>query len=769
MPNDIPVGDLQLYDNYVPQLEAGNWSVKVEHTLTAKDGKRVNGDTLSAQQEFVVSGPQFSFDPNQVINRYPPSGGTGRYGEVLPHIVLNDPMLPWERKMVDAYNRQPWIALMVFEESELIGGESNVTHTITTTVGDFLKLDGATLAPKPVKEDDVEECTSCAYIQMPVSIFSAHAPRLDELRFLAHCRQVNTGDKAMMGLNEHGLFSVIVSNRFPAVPPAGSDKPVKNIVHLVSLEGMEIYLSDKESFGSFQKVALITLASWVFYSLPDVEGDFRKLVLQLVDQESDQQSIRPDRLWLRLPPPRAGSEDPASTEVTRRITDGYIPLLYHTRTGEETFAWYRGPLAPVLPAAIDKKAPFFTSDAALIYDKEFGVFDVSLAAAWEAGREAALADRLFGQRLLEFRQRTHRVVDTLHNRLNSDHFSETQIKQLAATSTIQDQFLTLLNTQLIKEIGADPDAISTPPQIACLQSEALSTDPVAAMKEFTAGEAVQRAVQTLVQDDLAPIAEWLGRLLVLYPLPFNDLVADERLLPVESLRFFYLDQNWLDALLDGALSIGLDSSRQTFFCEVTKEMLQKGAMEAVSVCRHTLRGEKPDVTPDASSLMSGLLLRSALVSGWPNLAVRPKDKSEKLLRILRMDHLAPNVLLCIFDGVPATVELSEPQEGFRFGVDDDGNAVLRNLKGLEGATTTTIGEQIGTFLVRDMTGKNSDFMRTPGGRVLNLAPTSKSGLVQRLKIALADAGSAIDTALSPADFALQMIKSPEAIVFNSQQ
>ncbi|MFO1430702.1 MAG: hypothetical protein U1F76_11270 [Candidatus Competibacteraceae bacterium] len=777
--NDIPIGDLRLYDNYLPQLQAGKWFIRVRQTLT-HNGSKVNQDTLEASQEFIVSAPQFSIDPNQIINRYPPAGSTGLYRQVLPYIVLNDPMLPWEREMVDpSHHRQPWLALMVFAESELIGGETNVTRAISTTVGDFLKLGGTTLAPKPAKEADIDNSAPCVYMQTPVSIFATNAPRLNELRFLSHCRQVNTGDKAMMGLNEHGLFSVIMSNRFPSTPPKGSTQPVKNIAHLVSLEGMEKYLLANASFGSYETVALVSLASWVFYSFPDRSEDFRALVLNLVAGETDLQKITPDRLWLRLTPPatRSGS-DAAALEVSKRISDGYTPLLYHTRTGEETFAWYRGPLAPLLPALLKKQSPFFqtrtaelqaandlpallkkqspffTADAALIYDKTYGVFDCSLAAAWEAGRQAALSDRLFGQRLLDFRCRAHRFTDSLQQRLLSDHFSETQIDQVDIASTIQDQFLSLLtlNRQLLVDIGTGSNS-----QPATLQKVVTNT-PTTSVKEDI--EKFMKEVlpklqtpklQKLIQDDLAPIAEWLGKLMLLYPLPFNYLVPDERMLPVESIRFFYIDPNWLNALLDGALSIALESSRQTFFHKITKEMMHNAAMQALSVYRNSLRGVTPAAPPAAPPVICGLLLRSALVTGWPNLAVRPRDAAGNMLNILRMDHLSPTVLLCIFDGVPAEVELSEPQEGFGFGIDEDGKTVLRNL-------TTAIGKAIDKkFQVRDMTGATKASMRVRGGLTLNIAE-----LVQDLTTALR-----VD-ALGPAAFALQMVKSPEAIIFKSQ-
>ena len=68
-------------------------------------------------------------------------------------------------------------------------------------------------------------------------------------------------------------------------------------------------------------------------------------------------------------------------------------------------------------------------------------------------------------------------------------------------------------------------------------------------------------MQALLKDmrvsELAPVTGWLAKLYLLYGVPFNTLVPDHRMLPMESVRFFYIDENWLTALLNGALSIGV--------------------------------------------------------------------------------------------------------------------------------------------------------------------------------------------------------------------
>lgn len=755
----IPAGDLQLYDNYVPALEAGNYFITANQTLM-NGSSQVNSNPISTTQELIVSAPQFTLDPTQIINMYPPPGSTGLYGEVLPHIVFNDPTLIWERAMTTTAT--PWLALMVFEESELTDGDDPDTKSTQITISSFLNTAAPILAPKPVKEDDIDGNTSCRYINMSVATFQALAPFLDELPYLSHIRKVNTGDRAMMGLNEQGIFSVAASNRFAAAPGTLMPKPLKNIVHLVSLEGMDTYLSPQADLSAYTSVSLVSLISWSFLSLPDLAQDFRALATNLVSQETTSDTkIDPSMLWLRLPAPTVGT-GASMTEVNKRIADGYVPLAYHTRSGENTFAWYRGPLSPVLTQSLNNALPFYTADAALIYDKTYGIFDVSLASAWEAGREAALADSSFGQKLLEFRNKTHQLTDSLLHRLNSDHFTASQIEQVESTTTVQDMFLSLLTPQLIKDIGA------TTSKSAGVNNRVTPspspTDPVADAKAFLAEPAVQSKMQALISTDIAPVAEWLANFMLLYPLPFDNLVPDQRMLPVESLRFFYFDQNWLSAGLDGAMSLGLDSSRQTFLSEVTKGLLYNAAMQALGVIRAKLEGNPISGNPNPPTVLSGFLLRSALVSGWPNLAIRAKDASDNSLKILRMDHLSSSVLLCVFDGVPNNIELSQPQESLGFGVDDDGNVVLRNI--LAGGA---IGQQIGTLQIRDLTSNKQLCMRSATSRVLNIAPDSPTGLIQSLIAGLKQNGSEPSGGtLGPATFAIQLIKSAEAIVFSSQ-
>lgn len=753
--------ELCIYDSCTPCLKGGKWEIRLTQELV-EGGALLAGEPIGACQEFVVSAPQFGLEPDLIAGRYPPPGSVGAWSGTLPHIVLKDPTLPWARPLSGRSDaRIPWLALMVFADSELKGddGGQDATRAIASTVREFMHAGPTTLVPRLEVSPESSLDDPCTYIRIPAELFCNIAPRLDELRFLAHCRQSAVEDKPSMDLPHDGLTAVLLAGRFPAPPEQDKEKSVKYVVHLVSLEGMEPYLSGEADMGSFQDVTLLSLAGWYFYTTPDVPGDFKSLMLNVAAAAYEHGKAKPENFSLHLPELKVeGDGDEAAADVNRRLQAGYVPLCYHARTGEESFAWYRGPLAPCKQKSLPKAAPFFTADAAMIYDQANGVFDLSLAAAWEAGRTAALSDPDFGRHLLVLRAAGQRFVDTLQNRLRSSYFSERKVGDFHEENTMSVQFGALLDGRLFEEIGKPP----VPGRAGtALQRAVCVTDPVQEVKGCMDDPEVQEKMYAAVQRELEPVARWLGKLLLFYPVPFDYLVADERLLPVESLRFFYLDMNWLDALTDGAMSIGLESSRQTAFSGMIKKVAQDAALR--SLC--ALRGGAYSTASSGAALpgpMCGFLLRSAVAAGWPNMVVRPYDGAGNALRILRLDHLSPNVLFCVFETIPDRIEFGEPQDGFGFGVREDGTVTLRQAVPGHGKDSRSIGSRIGSFPLLSGPGCMRD------GRVLNLSPGSPDGLLGRMAAAMGNDTLPGDV-LTPGALSMQLGKPPETMIFHCPQ
>ncbi len=167
----------------------------------------------------------------------------------------------------------------------------------------------------------------------------------------------------------------------------------------------------------------------------------------------------------------------------------------------------------------------------------------------------------------------------------------------------------------------------------------------------------------------APLVDWLARLRLLFGVPFAYLVPDEALLPRESIRFFYVNRNWTDAAVDGALSVGAATTRD----RARLEALHADLRDALDRDERKVWAKDADeraMQGAAGEVLTGFLLRSRAVSGWPALHVRAYRGDGGEVQLARMERLAPAVLLVLMDGVPERVEIEEPRAGIQFGVDE---------------------------------------------------------------------------------------------------
>ncbi len=171
--------------------------------------------------------------------------------------------------------------------------------------------------------------------------------------------------------------------------------------------------------------------------------------------------------------------------------------------------------------------------------------------------------------------------------------------------------------------------------------------------------------------------DFLARLRLLMGVPFNTLVPDEELLPNESIRFFFLDRAWTDALVQGALSVATANSVDRAQLEAIYPIVEKDVDFAERRIR--VPGGEPPLGGTAG-LVTGFLMRSGAVAGWPGMHIRayaeePDGNDETVLpesdprriKLLRLERLAPAVLLALFDGAPSVIHIEEPRQGVQFG------------------------------------------------------------------------------------------------------
>lgn len=686
--NTPPDGTVTFVQHHKPPLHSGSYEIVVTQTIATTEiatAKKIPGSAFSARRHFTVAGDRFSLDPQSILALFPAEGSVGDHALALPHIALGRSTLPWERKADGASPDAPWLALLLLDDGEQLGGvlekrtflrayqagdgEALWAYLARPDVGWLRTLaaqpdsavvisPGRRAAPKLAgtfagRDEQVAAIAGRACAPANRTLASLLAPSADGVFWpgvALEAGQRATDTAMVIDLPKHlldrilpsaselpylahvragpgGDQAVIVGNRMPR--PSGT-----STAYLVSLEGrFSGGALDAPGAGPDDLVRLVCLKSWRF----GCAGGTQHIAALLSALDYAQPA-------LRLPPE-------SMPGVETYLAAGSVPLPHTFRQGTRAISWYHGPLGTGEHRR-DVVLPVRAADELLHYDLAHGIFDVSYAAAWEIGRLLALQDKAFSTGLFVWKRRN----------IQSRRQAEQRAKQ---------------------------------PHLPIPKLEAVAMP------------------QTLVH--------WLDRLRLLEGVPFNYLVPDERMLPRESIRFFLIDQLWVDALIDGALSIG----RATSADYRNDQAGQFGA------------------PPDPSRAITGVVLRSAAVSGWPSLLADAYDHDGTQLEHLRGERLGPDVAIHLFAGVLGSVALHLPPEALHFGADPpdehagEPHKDLRDSAGHSGAA-----------------GVAALAWRKNAARVLDVG-----ALAETMRSALGL------PSISSAQFALQMIAGAPRVVF----
>jgi hypothetical protein len=748
----LGAGQVSFVDRYGHGLSDGTYTISARLTVKAP-----GADVPTASQQIVVSGPRFALDPADVYSQHPPAAASGPFSGVLPHVVFSKRLLPWERALppVDPEDGgTPWVALLAFQPDELQPdelqpGKRQADYAETMSVSDLLaqKETESVLVPDITPTPD-EAKLRCQVITITNETFARVVPTRRELSLLAHGRSVaQAGQASFTDLQRPGEFSVVMANRFPRPGTEAGAAPC--VMHLVSLEGYGDLIAGTAPVKPAQsRVKLVSLFSWTFGCLADDDGQaasrrpraFGDLARQLA---YDGEAQRPaGTLLLRLPFTPPAASNPAATYVRDRLGDGYVALDYHARSGERGFAWYRGPLPPVeskqvTAAQRTSRSVFTSADAAMIFDGDNGIFDLSLAAAWSCGRSLALSDESYVAALTRLRRRAR---DQIHAKTvgNADLPGGVGPAQPALAAVIRAGVLQRIRTAAAGEALSQPapQPAGPPPPAPVQRLRALIADP----------QTRQAVTDSLDNDpDAKAVAAWLGRLLLLNGVPFDHLVPDARMLPSGAIRFGYLDQSWIWSMASGALAIGLAASQESSVQDILTGKLMDLAADSTLPARFGDLG--PGIAPGPDSTVTGFLLRSPIVTGWPGTTVRG-TRGGTAVTSLRQDVVRPDVLVAIFAGVPDTIVIEEPHEGLAFGADPHGKITTRKWNG-SALTGGSPGHDYPPPL------------RQEDARVLNVNSGQPNDLVGLIAAGL----GAERLAITSATVALQLLMEPEQVTF----
>ena len=405
-PNDPPRGSMYLYDDIQPATVDGLYKFTVSTDISWD----TNVESAPIDRYLNIVGPRFSLDPTLVANVYPPRNGQGAYEDALPQAVLSRRTLPWERAsglpqpaadpVLPPQNGQiPWMALLLFQDGEPYSLLQNqhLVDVVGTSV--FAKLG----SPANVL---------CDAVEVDRSLLMEILPTCQELRLLAHVRQVNVEDRELSAGSSDGFFSVVMSNRLPIpetkyracivsleqradllqplenTPPEffdpGGQIPIHPLPPLPVIDRALIGGRGGRKILIHPTVRLVLLHTWQFTCTGP--GPFRKL-MQGLDVGMIGKVDMPGQ--------------PALTDT------GHQRLPIQDRAGVTEVGWYRGPLVP-WQLTRDPLGPYHSADQCRRATVETGAEDVSYAAAFEVGRQLASADVQLARELMRWRRESYR-------------------------------------------------------------------------------------------------------------------------------------------------------------------------------------------------------------------------------------------------------------------------------------------------------------------------------------------------------------------------
>jgi len=165
---------------------------------------------------------------------------------------------------------------------------------------------------------------------------------------------------------------------------------------------------------------------------------------------------------------------------------------------------------------------------------------------------------------------------------------------------------------------------------------------------------------------------------LLSSVPLSYMVPDASMLPPESIRFFFVDQTWVDRVIDGVLAAANTGSVDiTFSCALNQQIRATLDAELQATADQQVQSITggPDLTnwDPSKQPMTGMLIRSDIVRRWPNIGITAFISNGNVqqyspVAVLRAEAISQGIYIALFAGTPDLVQVWEPHVGLRFGV-----------------------------------------------------------------------------------------------------
>ncbi|KAJ5677931.1 uncharacterized protein N7477_003564 [Penicillium maclennaniae] len=395
-------GQVQLFSSYVPGLEAGLHTIKIQQVLDT-DSKEINRAAIGTKT--LNSTQHFNAMQMRIVFCHTSSSMT--------HFFHGNERGP-SKEDPDALNELPWVALLVFPADELKLTNADLNGLKQEQTG-IVRMDFQTLAkmnhlattpvdlasaPTQVADFVFIDTTK---LQNLLSAYDSAGniqpykqPILERYKYLTHVKHVNMKGMASStgGDDDIGMFSVVVAHQ---TGPWDNPNTTHMAAHLVSIERLDP--TENPNFATTApRVALCSLFSWTYTVLPPLSLNVKD-AMEHLRTTMNVLSIDPSASAALI-----GSQDKVQQRVGYRMQDGYTLASHRVQTGESTVALVRGPFTPTVQNGenLGSHQSTFATDLQVL-DRELGIMDISYSLAWQLGKSMAIADMAFCAALTRLR------------------------------------------------------------------------------------------------------------------------------------------------------------------------------------------------------------------------------------------------------------------------------------------------------------------------------------------------------------------------------
>ncbi|KAF5263433.1 hypothetical protein FOXYS1_5825 [Fusarium oxysporum] len=584
----------RLYAYEIPPMPPGEYEIITTQDVKAGDDTE---KLVSTQPVTVKACQPYAIAPDLVHSFYPPNLRTVS-ATTLPHVVLKG-ATPWERSQTydPGTAPTPWIALLLFTDEDLCvppevtsAAKPSGTRSFTLPLSLFnsnrskwCHKENYSDADVPVKSDGSP--TTADFLFVKSSAFKMYferqdstgktvqqaGPELDRYKLLTYMTDSGVKDESGHVTNK---LSTLIGHR--ARPYTLGGEPVKVYAHIVSIETLGSRIDWKAASEASATVALVSLFSWTF----TWEKNNADHSLEMFKNLADDKSIRPLAIKLKATDPNS-PDDPSAAWVHRRVTEGYTIVRHRDIAGESSMALYRGPLIPKSSRKARIKSSVHGTDLQII-DTSARILDISYNTAWELGRTLAGRDAKFSTAIAYLRRKLCMKAVT-KSKFAENEGAATKSKEAedeaaklmhkaddvvaSALSKLDGLFKGSVAAKM-KGLPRDGDLrwqVPSPPATSMAAAPGVMTfEKLRRHLESAAKPWLEDKTLELCQakpvvssiPQLGLVFNWLiDNLMSLKLVPATYLFPDPAVLEKESVNCFLVDDTWIDALVDGAMSL----------------------------------------------------------------------------------------------------------------------------------------------------------------------------------------------------------------------